>query len=96
ADLAVGAWQSGAGGAAAGRAAVISGRDGREILSLACLVPGETFGFDATAVGDLDGDGGGDFLFTAAYSGYGGPRTGRAFVIAGPVPTPAPPSAPAR
>ncbi len=92
ADLVVGAWQSGEGATGGGRAAVFRGRDGVVLASWTCTVPGDTFGFDAAGVGDLDGDGGVDFLVTAAYSGVSGPNSGRAFVLAGPVPPPRAPT----
>ena len=46
-------------------------------------VPGETFGFDATGMGDVDGDGVIDFLLTSAWSGIQGARSGRMFIISG-------------
>ena len=46
-------------------------------------IPGETFGFDATGVGDVDGDGAVDLLVTSSWSNIRGFRSGRLFVIAG-------------
>jgi len=86
ADLIVGAWKNEEGGAAAGKAYLYSGRTGRLIHSYACNVSRTTFGFDAVGLGDLDGDGGIDFLITAAWSRGIGEKAGRAFVIAGPTP----------
>ena len=48
--------------------------------------PGDTLGFDATGLGDVDGDGAVDFLLTSGWSEVRGPRTGRVFVVAGPDP----------
>ena len=90
ADLIIGAWKSEQGGATAGKAYLYSGRTGELVRSYECIVPRTTFGFDAVGLGDLDGDGGIDFLITAAWCRGVGEKTGRAFVIAGPVPTPPP------
>jgi hypothetical protein len=60
-----------------------SGRSGRLLRTWTCANEGETFGFDATGLGDVDGDGLIDFLLTSAYSPVKGAQTGRAFVIAG-------------
>jgi hypothetical protein len=43
--------------------------------------PGDTFGFDAVGMGDVDGDGTMDFLITAAWSGVRGFHSGRIFLI---------------
>ena len=84
ADLIVGAWKSDEGGVSAGKAYLYSGRNGRLLGSFTCRVPRTTFGFDAVGLGDLDGDGGFDFLITAAWSQGAGEKAGRAFVVAGP------------
>lgn len=85
ADLLVGAWQAPDAAPGGGKCYLYDAR--RELIgTYTCNVPGETLGFDTTGVGDLDGDGGIDFLVTGGYSGVSGPRSGRAFVIAGPVP----------
>jgi hypothetical protein len=86
ADLIVGAWQNAEGAPGAGKAYLYSGKDGKLLRSYTCKVAGDTFGFDATGIGDVDGDGGLDFLFTSAWSNEGGPRTGRALILAGPTP----------
>ena len=87
-DLIIGAWKSEEGGATAGKAYLYSGRTGELLRSWACRVPRTTFGFDAVGIGDLDGDGGIDFLITAAWSRGVGEKAGRAFVISGPRPEP--------
>ena len=85
-DLVIGAWQNCQGAPTAGKAYLYSGRDGELLHEYVCLAPGETFGFDAVGMGDLDGDGGVDFLITAAWSKAHGDKSGRAFVVAGPTP----------
>ena len=82
-DLAVGSWQYGAAAWSGGRVTVLSGRDGRVLQRLTGRVAGETLGFDAVGIGDVDGDGAVDFLVTSAYSLVNGPRSGRAYVVAG-------------
>lgn len=46
-------------------------------------VMGETWDFDTTGVGDVDGDGVIDFLVTSAWSAINGGRSGRMFIISG-------------
>jgi len=46
-------------------------------------VSGETFGFDATGMGDVDGDGKIDFLVTSAWSAVNGSRSGRMYILSG-------------
>ena len=91
ADLLVGAWQDPAGAAGGGKCWLYSGADLEVLETYTCKAPGETFGFDTTGVGDVDGDGGIDFLVTGGYSQAAGNRSGRAFVIAGPRVRPSPP-----
>lgn len=85
-DLVVGSWQCATGAVSGGKVSVLSGRDGTPLAVYTCATAGETFGFDATSLGDVDGDGGRDFLVTAAYSNVNGLRSGRVLVIAGPLP----------
>jgi hypothetical protein len=83
ADLAVGSWQYGGSAWSGGRITIYSGKDGRVIRRITGRIPGETLGFDSVGIGDVDGDGRSDFLVTSAYSLVNGPRSGRAFVVAG-------------
>jgi len=85
-DLLVGAWQNDEGASGAGKCTLYSGRDGRVLATYTCANPGDTFGFDTTGMGDLDGDGALDFLVTSAWSAYNGPQSGRAFVVSGRLP----------
>jgi TPR repeat/FG-GAP repeat/FG-GAP-like repeat len=81
ADLIVGAWQYGKVATSAGRAYLYSGRNGRLIRTYTCRIPGDTFGFDAVGLGDVDGDGTADLLITSAWSGVNGNHSGRVFII---------------
>ena len=83
ADLVVGSWQYGGSAWSGGRVQVISGKDGKILQTITGKVPGETLGFDAVGVGDIDGDGATDFLVTSAYSMVNGFRSGRVFIVAG-------------
>ena len=47
---------------------------------------GETFGFDATGLGDVDGDGVPDLLLTSAWSAVEGSHSGRMFLVSGAAP----------
>jgi hypothetical protein len=80
-DLIVGAWQYGGAALSAGRAYLYSGKDGRLLETYTCRIPGDTFGFDAVGMGDVDGDGTIDFLITSAWSGIQGNHSGRVFLI---------------
>ncbi len=84
ADFIVGSWQHPEGGASAGRCTLRSGKDGRVLATYTSTQPGDTLGFDATGVGDVDGDGGIDFVLSSAWSGIRGARSGRVFLVAGP------------
>ena len=81
ADLIVGSWQYSATAISGGRAYLYSGRDGRLMKTYTCRVPGDTFGFDAAGMGDVDGDGTADFLITSAWSGIHGFHSGRMFIV---------------
>jgi hypothetical protein len=85
-DLIVGAWQYGRVAESAGRAYLYSGRDGRLLRTFTCRTPGDTFGFDAVGLGDVDGDGTVDLLITSGWSGASGHHSGRVFVISSGVP----------
>jgi hypothetical protein len=84
ADLIVGAWQQGSAAPGGGKVYLYSGRTGELLWQVTGKVMGETFGFDATGIGDVDGDGAIDFLLTSAWSSVNGPRTGRVYILAGP------------
>lgn len=81
ADLIVGAWQYGKAAMSGGKAYLYSGRDGRLLKTYTCRTPGDTFGFDAVGLGDVDGDGTMDLLITSGWSGVSGHHSGRVFVI---------------
>ena len=82
-DLIVGAWQHSSGARSGGKVYLFSGKDGGLIRAYTCRIAGDTFGFDATGIGDVDGDGSIDFLLTSAWSGINGFQSGRVFVISG-------------
>jgi len=81
ADLIVSSWQYAGAAVSGGRAYLYSGKDGRLLATYTCRIPGDTFGFDAVGMGDVDGDGTVDFLVTSAWSGIHGFHSGRMFVI---------------
>ena len=83
ADLVVGAWQHGGAAHSGGKVYVFSGKDGSTLATYTGRIPGETLGFDADGMGDVDGDGSADFLLTSAWSLVNGVRSGRAMIVSG-------------
>lgn len=83
ADLVIGAWQHRGAAPSGGKVYLYSGRDFSLLRVWTGQVMGETFGFDATGMGDVDGDGYGDVLLTSAWSAINGARSGRMFVLSG-------------
>ncbi len=83
-DFLVGIWQSRSGAPSGGKCTLFSGKTGSVLANYTSRSPQDTFGFDTTGMGDLNGDGRLDFLITAAYSHVRGPKSGRAFVVSAP------------
>lgn len=81
ADLIVGSWQYSVEAGSGGRAYLYSGKSGKLIKTFTCRVPGDTFGFDAVGMGDVNGDGIADLLITSAWSGIHGYHSGRIFIL---------------
>jgi len=92
ADLIVGAWQYGGAAVSGGRAYLYSGRTHELLRTYTCRIPGDTFGFDAVGLGDVDGDGVDDLLITSGWSAVSGHHSGRVFVISSGVSKSAPPA----
>jgi hypothetical protein len=82
-DLLVGAWQFSGAAPSGGKVYLYSGKDGSLLRAITGRVPGETFGFDATGAGDVNGDGVPDLLLTSTWSNIKGFRSGRMFLISG-------------
>jgi hypothetical protein len=80
-DVIVGSWQYAAVANSAGRICLYSGKDGHLLKTYTCRIPGDTLGFDAVGIGDIDGDGIVDLLITSAWSGVHGYHSGRVFLI---------------
>jgi hypothetical protein len=80
ADLIVGAWQHASGAISGGRAYLYSGKDARLLKTYTCRTPGDTFGFDAVALGKGK-DGATNLLITSGWSAVRGFHSGRVFLI---------------
>ena len=65
----------------AGRAYLYSGGSGALLKTYTCRTAGDTLGFDAVGLGDVDGDGNVDLLITSGWSAVHGHHSGRVFVI---------------
>jgi hypothetical protein len=81
ADILVGAWQYAGAAVSGGRVYLYSGKTGALMKTYTSKQPGDTLGFDAVGLGDVNGDGMIDLLVTSAWSGVRGYRSGRVFVI---------------
>lgn len=81
ADLIVGAWQYAKAAVSGGRAYLYSGKGASLLKTYTSRIPGDTLGFDAVGMDDVDGDGTMDCLLTSAWSGVKGFHSGRVFVI---------------
>ncbi len=69
-DLVLGAYTSSAGAPGGGRCYVYSGRNGKVLRRFTSDIPGTLLGFDAVALGDVDGDGLVDYLLTGVDVAY--------------------------
>jgi len=84
ADLLIGIWNDSSRAKSAGKCQLYSGKTGRVLREITCTVAGDTFGFDTTNLGDVDGDGLTDYLITSAWATVDGKaKCGRCFIIAG-------------
>lgn len=82
-DLVIGAWQHASAAPSGGKIYVYSGKDSSILRTLTGKVVGETLGFDATGIGDVNGDGVVDLLLTSAWSAINGSQSGRMFIVSG-------------
>lgn len=83
ADLIVGAWANGAGGAAAGRAYVYSAATGAPVYTFTGAAPGDNLGDSVAGAGDVNGDGFDDVIVGSPTHDMGASNTGMAQVFSG-------------
>jgi hypothetical protein len=95
ADLIVGAWQYSGAAQSGGRAYLYDGRSGRRLRTYTCRTPGDTFGFDAVGMGEVDERGQALLLITSGWSAVHGFHSGRVFLISSGVAARAKAAAPA-
>ena len=81
ADLSIGAWQYAGAAVSGGRVYLYSGKDGHLIKTYTSRTIGDTLGFDAVGIGDVDRDGTVDLLVTSGWSAIHGYHSGRVFII---------------
>ena len=65
-DVIIGQYTSSIGARSAGKATIFSGRTGNVIRTMTSTTRGENFGFDAVGIGDVNGDGTGDYVVSSA------------------------------
>lgn len=82
-DVLTGAWTNSAAAASGGRCYLLSGKDGKVLRMWTCRIAGATMGFDSTTLPDCNDDGARDLLFTAAWTGVAGPKTGSVYLVSG-------------
>lgn len=80
-DLIVAAYTSSAGVEGGGKVYIYSGADGSILHEVTGAVPSDLLGVDALSLGDLDGDGGQEYLLTAPGLSFGGMDVGHNYVI---------------
>jgi hypothetical protein len=80
-DLIVGSWQYAGAAISGGRAYLYSGKAGQLLKTYTSRIAGDTFGFDAVGLGDIDGDGSVDLLITSGWSAVHGFHSGRVLLI---------------
>ena len=80
-DLIIAAYLSSAGAEQGGKVYVYSGADGSILHEVTGSVPFDLLGVDALSLGDLDGDGGQEYLLTAPGLSFGGLDVGHNYVI---------------
>lgn len=81
ADLIVGSWQYSGAAQSGGRAYLYDGRTGALLRTYTCRIPGDTFGFDAVGMGEVDEHGQAMLLITSGWSAVHGNHSGRVFLI---------------
>jgi hypothetical protein len=81
-DLFIAGYHHNEGASLAGKAYVYSGATGSLLRTMTSTIAGETLGYDAVQLGDLDGDGSADYLLTGDIE-QGSTGRGRVYLIRG-------------
>lgn len=81
ADVSLAAWQSSAATAKGGKVYIHSGKDGSVLHTVTGTIEQDALGVDALSVGDVNGDGGMDYMFTAVGQDFGGVDVGHVYIV---------------
>jgi hypothetical protein len=81
ADVSLAAWQSSAATTNGGKVYIHSGKDGSVLHTVTGTMEQDALGVDALSVGDVNGDGGMDYMLTAVGQDFGGVDVGHVYIV---------------
>ncbi len=81
ADVSLAAWQSSAATTNGGKVYIHSGKDGSVLHTVTGTIEQDALGVDALSVGDVNGDGGIDYMLTAVGQDFGGVDVGHVYIV---------------
>lgn len=81
ADISLAAWQSSAATAKGGKVYIHSGKDGMVLHTVTGAIEQDALGVDALSVGDVNSDGGMDYMLTAVGNDFNGTDVGHVYIV---------------